>query len=147
MRCDLERYLLSDILVKTDRASMSVGLELRAPMLDHAVVELALSLPTDWTWSENQGKQILRRVLANHVPPALWERPKQGFSVPLTDWVRGPLAPWMEEALSPAHLAEAGVWNVSRVRAHWEAHQQGRHDHTSGLWAIAQFESWRRGGL
>lgn len=147
MRCDLGRYLLSDILVKTDRASMSVGLELRAPMLDHDVVELALSLPTEWTWSEAQGKQVLRHVLSKHVPPALWERPKQGFSVPLTRWVRGPLADWMEEALSPEGLAESGVWDTPRVRAFWRAHQEGRHSHTSGLWAIAQFESWRRGDL
>ena len=144
MRHDLSTYLPHDILVKTDRASMSVGLELRAPLLDHHVVETALALPTDWTWADGVGKRVLKSVLRRHVPDTLWDRPKQGFAVPLATWLRGPLRPWCEDLLDARSLEDSGLWHAGHVRQHWHDHLHHISDHTMVLWSVLQFESWRR---
>lgn len=144
MRHDLSTYLPHDILVKTDRASMSVGLELRSPLLDHHVVETALSLPTDWTWANGAGKRVLKSVLRRHVPDALWDRPKQGFAVPLATWLRGPLRPWCEDLLESRSLEDSGLWHAGHIRQHWHDHLHHISDHTMVLWSVLQFESWRR---
>lgn len=144
MRHDLVTYLPSDILVKTDRASMSVGLELRSPLLDHHVVEAALGMPPAWTWDEGRGKRALKAVLERHVPRPLWDRPKQGFAVPLATWLRGPLRSWGDDLLESSSLDDSGLWCTGRVQRLWREHLQGVSDHAMVLWAILQFESWRR---
>lgn len=90
---DLENYLPDDLLVKTDRATMSFGLEARAPFLDPRIVEFALSLPPEL----RQGKAVLRRLLGRKLPPQLLNRPKQGFRLPIAEWLRGPLRDWAED--------------------------------------------------
>ncbi|MCS6854253.1 MAG: asparagine synthase (glutamine-hydrolyzing), partial [Elioraea sp.] len=102
-------YLPEDILTKVDRASMAVGLEVRVPLLDHRVVELAWSLPPALNPAENGGKRMLRRVLYRHVPPTLIERPKQGFTPPMGAWLKGPLRDWAEDLLAPSSLEESGL--------------------------------------
>src|SRR5690606_15132738 len=84
-------YMPDDILVKVDRAAMAYSLEVRVPMLDHHVVELAWRMPLEWKIRAGEGKWPLRQLLYRHVPQALMERPKKGFSVPLPDWLPGPL--------------------------------------------------------
>ncbi len=144
MRHDLATYLPNDILVKTDRASMSVGLELRSPLLDHHVVEAALGMPPEWTWDEGSGKRALKSVLERHVPRPLWDRPKQGFAVPLATWLRGPLRSWGDDLLEARSLDACGLWCTERVRRLWHEHLSGVSDHAMVLWAILQFESWRQ---
>lgn len=100
-RHDLENYLADDLLVKLDRASMSAGLETRLPLLAPNVVELALSFPT----AIRRRKQILRDVLAKHVPLELFDRPKRGFMVPIAQWLRGPLREWAND-ICPGISAE-----------------------------------------
>lgn len=112
-------YLPDDILVKVDRASMAASLETRAPFLDHRVVELAWRLPPALRISGGKGKVALRKLLARRVDPALWSRPKAGFTPPLGAWLRGPLREWADELLSERALADTGLPGAAGARAHW----------------------------
>ncbi len=139
---DMAGYLTSDILVKLDRASMATSLETRCPLLDHRVVEFAWHLPTALKVRHGQGKWILRQVLARYVPPRLFERPKQGFDVPVCAWLRGPLRAWAGDLLSETRLRCHDLLDVAAVRACWEAHLSGRRDHALALWAVLMLEAW-----
>jgi asparagine synthase (glutamine-hydrolysing) len=142
MYVDLISFLPDDVLVKVDRAAMAVSLETRAPLLDHRVVELALSLPVSMKLSGGRGKHILRRVLAQHVPPELFERPKSGFGLPVGAWLRGPLRAWAEELLSEQRLGSHGYVRPEMVRRRWTEHLSGRHNWTYPLWSVLMFQSW-----
>jgi asparagine synthase (glutamine-hydrolysing) len=142
MFLDMISFLPDDVLVKVDRAAMAVSLETRAPLLDHRVVELALSLPISMKLRGGRGKHILRRVLAQHVPPELFERPKAGFGLPVGDWLRGPLREWSDELLSEQRLASDNFVRPDLVRQRWAEHLSGRQDWTYRLWSVLMFQSW-----
>jgi asparagine synthase (glutamine-hydrolysing) len=141
---DFEGYLPDDVLVKVDRASMSIGLEVRSPLLDVKVVELALGLPPALHFDEWGGKRLLRRVLERHVPRPLWDRPKAGFTPPLGAWLRGPLREWAEDLLRPV-MADRDEWlQASEVSRTWQEHLAGRVDAQGRLWTVLTFLAWRR---
>jgi asparagine synthase (glutamine-hydrolysing) len=142
MAVDSQSYLPDDILVKVDRAAMSVGLETRVPMLDRALVEFAWTLPLDYKLHDGLSKWPLRRLLQRHVPSALFERPKMGFAIPLAEWLRGPLRPWVEDMLAPDRLAHEGYWQPERVRAAWTQHRSGQGGLAPALWAVLMFQAW-----
>ena len=100
MHYDLTRYLPGDLLVKVDRASMFVSLEAREPFLDHEAARLAAALPLTWKIRDGQNKYVLRRLLSKYFPAELFNRPKQGFSAPIGDWLRGPLRDVLQDELS-----------------------------------------------
>src|SRR5258708_24236548 len=105
MALDMIGYLPDDILVKLDRATMSVSLEGRIPLLDHRLVELLASMPSHMKVRDGETKWLLRRVLERYVPAQLLKAPKSGFGVPVGRWVRGPLRPGAEQRLSPRRIA------------------------------------------
>ena len=132
------------MLTKVDRASMAVALEVRLPLLDHRVVELAWRLPLDHKIRGNRGKWILRQVLHRYVPAALVDRPKIGFDFPVGAWLRGPLRPWAEELLDPHRLADEGWLDGERVGRLWAAHLRGPRDWGHQLWAVLMLQAWLR---
>lgn len=142
MMGDAMAYLPDDIMVKVDRASMAVSLETRAPLLDHRVFEYAWSLPDHLKVHQGKGKYILRKLLARHVPTALFERPKQGFGIPLGEWLRGPLAPWMQDMLSAERLRAQGLFKPEAITPLVESHLAGTHDWSYRLWGLLMYQSW-----
>lgn len=141
---DTLSYRPNDLMVKTDRATMAVSLEARAPLMDHTLCEYAWTLPHDLKVRGMTGKWLLRQVLKKHVPTALFERPKMGFGVPVGDWLRGPLKNWGNDLLSPARLKDQGLLDASLVSQAWQDHQNGitRDANANDLWAALMFQTW-----
>lgn len=140
---DLVSYLPDDILTKVDRASMAVSLEVRAPLLDHRVVEFALELPTTLKRRGGTTKWLLRRLLYKRVPRALIDRPKMGFGVPLADWFRGPLREAMDSCCTGPELEELGI-DSQPVRKLWTDFQTGQSHRTDLLWQMLMLVEWAR---
>lgn len=143
MYWDMMSYLPDDILTKVDRASMAVGLEVRAPMLDRDVIASAWATPLALKIRSGQSKWLLRQLLYRHVPAALIERPKSGFGVPLGRWLRGPLREWADALLAPAALASIEGLDAAAVQRRWQQHLRGTHDWTASLWSVLMLIGWR----
>jgi asparagine synthase (glutamine-hydrolysing) len=138
---DLKTYLPGDILVKVDRMSMAHSLEVRAPFLDHRVVQFAAQLPSAWKISGGSQKIILRNAFGRLLPEKVLNRPKQGFTVPLDSWFRGELRELTElRLLGEASLAQyLSLGTVARI---WDEHQKGRADHGTLLWSLLMLALW-----
>jgi asparagine synthase (glutamine-hydrolysing) len=141
MLTDFRTYLPDDILVKVDRASMGVSLEARVPYLDPRVIEFAMRLPMTCKVRDGEEKWILRQVLQRHVPRALFDRPKQGFALPLGAWLRGPLRDWAEALLAEGRLRASGL-RPEPVRRRWAEHLAGRADAAHPLWCVLMYQAW-----
>ena len=139
---DTLTYLTDDILVKVDRASMSNSLETRAPFLDHNLYEFIWQLPFELKYKRNNNKWLLKELLSRYVPKQLFDRPKQGFSVPLGDWLRGPLKDWAEDLLSEKKLKQDNYFDYIIIRKKWNEHIFQNKDHSLKLWSILMFQSW-----
>ncbi|MCI5138425.1 MAG: asparagine synthetase B, partial [Candidatus Electrothrix sp. AR1] len=142
MYLDAMTYLPDDILCKVDRAAMGVSLETRVPFLDHRVVELAWRFPLHMKIRDGQGKWPLRQLLYKYVPRELIERPKQGFAIPLGEWLRGPLRDWAEHLLDPARLSEQGYYQPELIRQKWQEHMSGKYNREHSLWSVLMFQAW-----
>ncbi len=137
---DMETYLAGDILVKVDRTSMAYSLESRAPWLDHRIVEFAGSLPTDFKLQGSNRKRILRAAMAPYLPGPIVSRRKQGFEVPLAEWLRTSLRTTFEQAVF--HANGERFLDLSAVRLLWAEHQTGQANHGRRLWSVLVLAMW-----
>ncbi len=141
---DIKTYLVDNILTKVDRMSMAASIEARVPLLDHRIVEFALSLPAHYKLHRGRTKQILQRAMRGKLPGEVLSRPKQGFSIPLKHWLRGPLQPLMTDLLSNDCVRRRGYFEPQTVSRWISEHLQGRANHSHRLWALMVFELWHR---
>ncbi len=141
---DLKTYLPGDILTKVDRASMAHALEVRAPILDHELVEWVSGLPPAMKLRGREGKYIFKKSLRPYIPDEILYRPKMGFAVPLANWFRGPLRERVRQTILSPVLASSGIFDVNFLRHLVEQHQSGRRDHSAALWSLLMFESFQR---
>jgi asparagine synthase (glutamine-hydrolysing) len=139
---DYKTYLPEDILVKVDRASMQHSLEVRVPFLDHRVVEFAFRLSDHGKVSKGRTKTLPRQVLARLLDPNVFERPKEGFSFPIGDWLRGPLREWAGDLLMSDQVRQMPYINFEELETIWKQHLKGVANHQKGLWTILMFASW-----
>lgn len=141
---DIKTYLPDDILTKVDRMTMAASLEARVPLLDHRIVEFALNLPPRMKLRGLQTKTILREAMADYLPKAVLEKSKQGFSIPLKNWLRGPLKPLMTDLLSVDSIRRRGYFEPQCVINWISDHLDGRVNNSHRLWALIVFELWHQ---
>jgi asparagine synthase (glutamine-hydrolysing) len=139
---DIKTYLTDDILVKVDRASMAHSLEVRAPILDHKLMELAATMPSSVKLRGMNGKYIFKKALAKTLPQSVLHRNKMGFAVPLSQWFRNDLKEFAHSIL----FAESGdtLLTGATIKRVWEEHQSGLRNRSTELWALLMFRLWER---
>ena len=135
-------YLMDEVLVKVDRASMQYALETRAPFLDHTIVDYVFSLPYSYKYKNGTTKYILKKIMENKLPNHIVRRKKKGFGVPLARWLTGPLRPLCEELLSPHSLGKHGLFNQTYVDTLVRDHMEGSRDNRKELWNLMVFQLW-----
>jgi len=139
---DLNVYLPSDLLVKTDRASMAHSLEARVPFLDTVVADVALALPTSQKVRGFDKKRLLRQAVEPLLPREITHGRKQGFSIPASAWLRGKLEPFARELLAPARIRDQGWFDPDVVTAIVDRHVAGREDLSRQIWGLMAFSLW-----
>jgi len=142
MMTDTYNYLPDDILVKVDRASMAVSLEVRVPMLDPDVFSLAWGLHPDDRVRSGIGKWPLRQLLNRYVPAEIVERPKMGFGVPINKWLRTELRAWASELLDSNLIQQQGYFHAEPIAHMWHEHVSGTADRSTELWPVLMFQAW-----
>jgi len=140
---DLSIYLADDILVKVDRMSMATSLETRAPFLDADVMELAFSMPGHLKIHGGTRKYILKQALRGLLPDRILTRRKEGFSIPMKNWLRRELAPLVDRLLAPDRIGSGGLFEPREVRRLVDEHRAGRANHAHVLFSLMVFERWR----
>jgi asparagine synthase (glutamine-hydrolysing) len=136
--------LTGDMLVKVDRMSMAMSLEVRSPLLDHELAEFAATLPHAWKLRGGKGKRILLDALGDRLPPELLDRGKQGFGVPLDEWFRGPLRSLLWDHLTSQRFLDRGLVSADFVRTLLAEHQSRRRNNQTWLWSLLFLELWYR---
>jgi asparagine synthase (glutamine-hydrolysing) len=139
---DYLSYLPGDILTKVDRATMSISLEGREPLLDHNLIEWVATLPDQLKYNNTKSKYLLRKIVHKYVPASIMERPKMGFSVPLNKWFRNDLKHLFDEHLSPAATAKHGMINTGMLQQELNAFYKGNDFHFPLLWNFFMFQLW-----
>lgn len=140
---DFKTYLVDDILVKVDRASMATSLECRVPLLDYRMVEFAFSLPARLKLRGRTTKWFLKKVMEDILPPEIVYRAKEGFSIPIKNWLKDELKDLMMEYLSEKRIRESGLFNFRYVEKMVTDHLHNRQNHSHRLWALILFEMWK----
>jgi asparagine synthase (glutamine-hydrolysing) len=141
---DVDRsiYLVDDLLVKTDRASMAHSLEVRVPFLDSAVTELALAVPSRRHLRGFQKKRLLRRAVAPLLPRRILHGRKQGFSIPAAAWLRGDLRAFARDVLAPDAVRAQGLFRPEAVERLLAEHEAGSADHSRQIWCLMTLGLW-----
>ena len=145
MLADTISYLPNDILVKLDRASMNEGLETRSPFLDERIAKIAWSLSLSNKINingKNEGKKVLREILFKLVPKEYFDRPKQGFSIPIASWLKGPLNEWANDMFNQHTIERQGFLSYQNVKNIWDDHSKGNYANTELIWSLLMWQSW-----
>lgn len=140
---DVKSYLSDNILTKVDRMSMAVSLEARVPYLDKDLVELAFRVPDKLKVRKRTTKVLLKEIAARHVPAGCVYRQKEGFSIPIKNWLGTQFRPLMEELLGSSRIKDAGLFNVATIEILKQQHLSGLANHSHVLWSLIVFEAWR----
>jgi len=141
---DLKTYLVGDIHTKVDRASMANSLEVRAPLLDHQLIEWVSSLNPNLKLKGQMGKYILKKSMEPHLPHDVLYREKMGFSVPLAEWFRGPLKRHVQDSLLGDSMRESGYFNMNYIKTLVSQHQSGLRDYSASIWTLLMFDAFQR---
>lgn len=141
---DSKTYLPGDILTKVDRMSMAVSLEARAPLLDHKLIEFVTRVPAALKLAGLETKHLLKRAVKDLVPAEILDRPKQGFGVPIQEWINQQLRSRIRDTLSDARTKQRGYIDSHYVSVLLDEHERGRRDHSMSLWALVMLELWHR---
>jgi asparagine synthase (glutamine-hydrolysing) len=142
---DLKIYLPNDSLVKVDRMSMAHSLEVRCPLLDRRVIELAFRIPASRKQQGRQGKALLRRLARRRLPGRLWQLPKRGFTAPIGEWIAGPnAAQFRDEVLDRSAMVARHI-DLAELNRRFLAHRSGLSNHGYALWSTWVLERWLRG--
>ena len=139
---DYKTYLPDNILTKVDRATMSVGLEGREPLLDYRIVEFAARLPERYKYRRGQKKWILKEVVHKYVPKEMMNRPKKGFGIPLAEWLKDDLKDLLVIYLDPSRIQKEGVFNPDEVLKLRDSYLNGDSCSARKIWHILMFEMW-----
>lgn len=142
MRLDISAFLADQLLVKADRASMSVSLECRLPFLAYPLVEFALSVPSDYKLRQFTTKHLLRQSFGRYLPPEITHRAKKGFGIPVAKWLKGEFKPLVDQFLEPRYIKRQGVLQWSYVERLIDEHNQQRFDRRKELWTLLMFQLW-----
>ena len=141
---DVKSYLCDNCLVKVDRMSMAVSLEARVPLLDKELVQLAFSVPGALKVASGKTKVLLKRLAARHIPRECVYRPKEGFSIPIKQWLGTQFRPIMEELLDIRKIQQAGIFRSDTIQRLKEEHLAGVANHSHVLWSLMVFQAWHQ---
>lgn len=141
---DVKSYLSDNILTKVDRMSMAVSLEARVPYLDRDLVELAFQIPDTLKVRNGETKVLLKSVAARYVPPECIYRPKEGFSIPIKNWLGTKFRPILEACTEPKMIAAQGIFQPETIHRLKTEHLSGKANHSHILWSFIVFQTWRR---
>ena len=141
---DSKTYLPGDIMTKVDRMSMAVSLETRAPLLDHKLIDFVTRLPAEWKLRGGETKRILKRAVEDFVPHEILYRKKQGFGIPLDQWINRELRDEFRETLTDERARSRGYFDNRHIDNLFDEHERGRRDHSVQLWALFMLELWHR---
>ncbi|MGD9506490.1 MAG: asparagine synthase (glutamine-hydrolyzing) [Syntrophobacteraceae bacterium] len=139
---DIHFYMTDDVLVKVDRMSMAHALEVRSPLLDHRIMEFASRLPVHLKLKGNRGKLLLRKAAERRLPPEVLNQPKRGFSIPVAQWLRNELKPFVEDAVFSKSSTLSNMLRTKQLQRIWDEHQRGARDHSVFLWSVMMFSLW-----
>ena len=142
MNVDMRLWLPDDLLTKVDRATMAYSLEARVPYLDHKFIEFVAQLNPAYKQNGKTTKYLLKKLAEKYLPHDIIYRPKQGFVMPLTQWLDGALKPRMEHALSAEGLDKRGLFRDGALQRVLRQHRAGRGNHAGRLWALTVLELW-----
>jgi len=141
---DLKSYLCDNCLVKVDRMSMAVSLESRVPLLDKELVELAFRIPWKYKVTNGKTKVLLKKIAAKHIPHECVYRPKEGFSIPIKNWLKTQLRPLLEELLNYKNIEQEGLFQPASIEKLKQEHLKGLANHSHILWSLMVFQDWRK---
>ena len=142
MLTDYKTFMVDDVLTKVDRATMSVSLEGREPLLDHRIIEFMARVPVELKYKNNQGKYLARQILYKHIPQSMINKPKAGFQIPLAEWLQADLRPLVDKYLDPSRLDEE-IFNIGEVEKLKNKLFNGDVTHVNAIWFILMYEMWK----